>query len=94
MNISDFRTKYPEWNTAQPDAFVQAFLDEAARSISSDVAGDRYDDMHGLLTAHLLALSPHGRNSRLAAPANGQSVYWGRYQAIVFEVTAGLGRLT
>lgn len=93
MLIATFRTKYPEYATAQPDAFVQQFLDEASRSIDAEVASDRYDDMHGLLTAHLLALSPHGKNARMVTPATGNTPYKTRYDAMVIECTAGLGRV-
>ena len=92
MNVSDFRTKYPEFNTQQNDAFLEAYLEEAAREISVEVAGARFDDLHGALTAHLLAISPHGKQARLAAPMNGKTTYWDRYQHMLFQVTCGLAR--
>lgn len=66
MTLSDFRVRYPEFRTAS-DAFVQAYLDDAAKSLvgpSYDL-GDAYDVAHGLATAHLIAVSPAGKNARM-----------------------------
>lgn len=79
---------FPELNTA-PDALVTRFLASAAASIDSELYGDRYDDAQGYLAAHLLCLSPYGKNARLESKA-GQTTYGMRYEQIRFEVTPSL----
>jgi len=66
MTLTQFRTRYPEFRTA-PDSFVQAYLDDAAASLvgPSDQLGTAYDVAHGLATAHLIAVSPAGKNARM-----------------------------
>lgn len=73
MNIAQFRLLYPEFRTAS-DPFVQGFLDEAATMISRDVVGSRYDQLHGLKAAHLIAISPAAVNARLVAK-DGTTTY-------------------
>lgn len=91
MILGAFREVFPELHTAG-DALVQAMLDRAERSIDSSVFGERFDDAHGLLAAHLLVLSPYGKNARLQS-ATGTSPYWPQYDAIRIEVTCGLSRV-
>jgi len=65
MTLTQFRTRYPEFRTA-PDPFVQAYLDDAANSlVGPDALGTAYDVAHGLATAHLIAVSPAGKNARM-----------------------------
>lgn len=65
MTLTQFRTRYPEFRTAS-DAFVQAYLDDAAATLVSPAAlGTAYDTAHGLATAHLIAVSPAGKNARM-----------------------------
>ena len=63
MSISELRLLYPEFDEAA-DALVQDKLDEAASGLYSGAFGSRYDEAHGLLTAHSLAMSPFGRALR------------------------------
>lgn len=88
MNLATFRVEYPELATA-PDALVNTKLASAARSIDSDLFGDRYDDAHGLLAAHLICLSPYGKNARLSSK-EGKTTYGERYEQIRFEVTPSI----
>ena len=73
MNLAQFRTQFPELRTA-PDDFVQSYLDAAATMVSSAVVGTRYDTLHGLKAAHLIAISPAGVNARLVAK-DGTTTY-------------------
>lgn len=73
MNRAQFRLLYPEFRTAL-DPFVQAYLDEAATMIDAATVGSRYDQLHGLKTAHLIACSPAAVNARLVAK-DGTTTY-------------------
>jgi hypothetical protein len=88
MDITAFRLTFPELNTAS-DTLVTRFLASAARSIDSDLFGDRYDDAQGYLAAHLLCLSPYGKNARLSSDS-GKTTYGTRYEEIRFEVVPSL----
>ncbi len=57
------------------DTQVQPHLDAAARRTPEGVWGDRAEDGHGLLTAHLIAISPLGRDARLKSD-DGETT-WG-----------------
>lgn len=92
MNLASFRVSFPEFSTAT-DPFVQVWLDAAATELDTDLCGTRYDEMHGLLAAHKIAVSPHGKNLRLVLPT-GQSPYWVRFAEMRAEVTCGVGRVT
>jgi hypothetical protein len=88
MDLADFRLTFPELSTAS-DTLVTRFLASASRSIDSDLYGDRYDDAHGYLAAHLLCLSPYGKNARLSSK-EGKTTYGERYEEIRYEVTPSL----
>lgn len=64
MNLAQFRSRFPEFRTAQ-DAPVQAALDAAALETNATELGSVYDEAHGLLAAHKLAISPFGTNARM-----------------------------
>lgn len=65
MTLDNFRIRYPEFRTAS-DTFVQAYLDDAAASLVGTASlGTAYDVAHGLATAHLIAVSPAGKNARM-----------------------------
>lgn len=66
MTLANFRIRYPEFRTAS-DTFVQAYLDDAAATLvgASGQLGNAYDVAHGLATAHLIAVSPAGKNARM-----------------------------
>lgn len=64
LTRSQFLDRAPEWKTAT-DARVDAALAQAATRTDEDVFGDRVNDAHFYLTAHLLAVSPTGKAARL-----------------------------
>lgn len=64
MNLASFRILYPEF-VSTPDATVTAQLNAAAFNVDTGTYGDRYDQAHGLLTAHFLALAPGAQMARL-----------------------------
>lgn len=88
MTLAEFRIVFPELNTAG-DTIVTRFLASAERSIDADLYGDRFDDAHGYLAAHLLCLSPYGKNARLSSK-EGKTTYGERYEEIRIEVTPSM----
>lgn len=64
MLLAAFRNRFPEFQTAS-DSLVQACLDVSALETSSESLGLNYDEAHGLLAAHKLAVSPFGGMARL-----------------------------
>jgi Protein of unknown function (DUF4054) len=86
-----FFARYPEFvarGFGSNAALVGAVLAEAAVQLSRPVWGPLYDAGHGLLTAHLLAISPFGQQARMAAK-DGVTTYWRRYQQLVEMVACG-----
>lgn len=80
LSLAVFRARYPEFvdaggGGAPGDAFVQAKLNEAERRVDSTVWGDKAEDGHGLLTAHLITMSPYGRDARLTIGGVATSTY-------------------
>lgn len=91
IDLVGFRTGFPEFNTA-PDYLVNSKLTLAAARLDAGVWGDRLSEGHGLLTAHLLALSPYGQANRLVAK-DGTTTYGNQYDKLVEIVTCLLGRV-
>lgn len=86
MLLATFRAGYPEFNGAS-DIFVQEYLDRAAKHLSSQVCGNLYDEAHGALAAHKMALSPFGQNAKLSG--EGVSTYYIHYLQVIRTVTSG-----
>lgn len=86
MDITAFRVKYPEFASASDDTFIQVFLDAAADRIDSDYWGKYYDQAHGLLAAHLLAIAPNGQFARLQSK-DGNTTYNADFEKLRQEVT-------
>ena len=63
MDLSAFRLRHPEFDSAS-DGLVDEALTAAALRVHEDTWGDRYDEAHGLQTAHLLWTSPFGAGMR------------------------------
>lgn len=74
--------EYPELAPlyAEDPAPVAAALARAERQTSADWDSTTRNDQVYLLAAHLLALSPMGRNARLSAPSSKDGVYVSTYQ--------------
>lgn len=70
LTRSEFRTLYPEFSKAT-DAVVDAKLAEAEGRLSTSFWSDLFDHAHGLLTAHLITVSPSGRHARLDPKKSG-----------------------
>jgi len=91
LNLAGFRALFPEFAKAN-DALVQSRLDQAAKRLDVAVWGIRIDEGHGLLTAHLLALSPFGQAARLVSD-KGQTTYGKQYQDILPEIVGLTSRV-
>lgn len=106
MLLADFCAQYPEFGNVpgfagQPGTQVQIYLNAAAAQMGTRVWGvinssaspnTLQDQAHGLLTAHLLELSPYGQNARLMVNGLPSSTYKTRFDEMQMAVTAGLYR--
>lgn len=65
MTNDQFTTRYPEFDTIDPD-FVSAVLAEVAAEIdpTKTLYGVRYDAAQGALVAHRIYISPFGSSLR------------------------------
>lgn len=82
MTEAEFLVRFPEFTPASSSGLVQAKIDEAAGGLNTDVYGSRLDEAHGYLAAHLLAISPFARNSRMTDESENPVSYWNRYAEI------------
>lgn len=85
MDLAGFRARFPEFRTA-PDAVVTAALTAAAGETSTDF-GDSYDEAHGLLAAHKLAISPFGQSARMVSD-KGETTYQRERDAVMARMIA------
>lgn len=81
MQYAQFIVRHAEFKPAPPDT-VQMVLDMAASELSADEIGEPYDEAHGLLAAHKLALSPFGRNARMVRE-DGTTTYGDEFKAVM-----------
>ncbi len=95
MNKAAFLVRFPEFKSAEEDAdmvgMIDATLAEAALSIS-DQFGSKYDEIHGLETAHRLAITPYGRTAKLSTET-GATTYGKQLHCMRVALTALLQRL-
>lgn len=88
MNLATFRVRFSEFETA-PDAMVQACLDASALETDSSAFDTAYDEAHGLLAAHKLAISPYGQNARMVSD-KGETTYMRERDAVTGRVVTPL----
>lgn len=88
-----FLVRFPEFGPADTDfpGMVDATLAEAALAIG-DQWGSKYDQVHGLETAHRLAISPFGKNAKLSTDT-GKTTYGEQLHKMRVAATAILQRL-
>jgi len=88
MEAAAFLDRFPEFETTA-EAQLTAVLVEAAAAIDTEIFGGRYDDAHGLLTAHLLWTSPFGVSLRMEGDPSPpeKSRYFQEFAKIRREVT-------
>ena len=89
MTLTEFRVQYPEFRTVG-DEFLQCHLDQAERLVSSTVCCNKFDLLHGLKTADLIARSPGGVAAKLLAK-DGTTTYGNAFDKAKYSVgTAGI----
>lgn len=83
LTQSDFLIRFPEFAPAASSGLVQSKLDEALGALNPEVYQHQLEFAQGYLAAHLLAISPLGKNARLEDdPSNGDTPYGRRYRQI------------
>ncbi len=87
MTRTEFLTAFPEFRSADNE-LIDAHLSRAALSIG-EAFGTHADEAHGLLTAHMLALSPFGQNARLVSD-KGESTYGTQYRTLSEQCASGI----
>lgn len=87
IDLPTFRAQYPEFSKAS-DALVTARLADAVLRTPSDIWGDKTETGTFLLTAHLLALGPNGRDLRKGEKP-GDSPYWRERNRMAITVSSG-----
>jgi hypothetical protein len=88
VDLPTFRAQYPEMASV-PDPMITAYLARAANRLDPLVWGTKLEEGIGLLTAHLLALSPAGLSARLATD-KGQSTYGEQFSSLERVVSIAL----
>ena len=91
LTLAQFRVSFPEFKSAT-DPLVEACLARAESLIEPSVWLGLTDEGHGLLTAHILALSPNGQMARMQTD-KGKSTYGTEYQSLRQQATALVGRV-
>ncbi len=89
LDLKRFRMEYPEYDKA-PDTVVSTILARASTRTPADIWGTLEDEGHGLLTAHLLALRPEGKEMRLKlGDGTLSSIYWPERHRLAQLVASG-----
>jgi hypothetical protein len=88
VDLPGFRARFPEFRTAD-DTLVSACLAAAAGETDSGEFGAAYDEAHGLLAAHKLAISPFGQAARMVSD-KGQTTYMAEREAVTSRVITPL----
>lgn len=92
VTVASFRARFPEFGSSDvtPDAVIQTCLDEAEDRTPEDIWGTGVKRDAGVryLTAHLLAMSPQGRQLKLSTP-DGNSAYLPERRRLQGEVASG-----
>jgi hypothetical protein len=81
VNLAGFRARFPEFKTAL-DPLVQSVLDAAALETNVEELGNAFDEAHGLLAAHKLAISPFGQSARMVNK-DGMTTYESERKAVM-----------
>lgn len=82
-----FDARFPEF-AGRPDALLTSTLETAHARCHSDTWGTGRNDGVLYLTAHLLALSPFGREMRMVN-RDGTTAYEATYRTLLIGATAG-----
>lgn len=89
MTVSRFRLELPEFADPNiPDAYIQAYLDEAASELEAEIWEGKLDAGIKYKAAHKMALSPQGMAAKLV-DSKGESVYNVHYERLAKTVASG-----
>lgn len=92
---SEFKTDFPEFDQLT-DAYVQVKLDEAEAMLDELAFGEAdnalYNVAVGYRAAHLLALSPFGKQLQLVSD-DGKSVYSQLFETEILPLVARRGMI-
>lgn len=90
LDVAAFRVRHPEFKGVD-SGLITVKLADAVKRLSPAVFGNRYDEAHGNLTAHLLAGgAPWGVAARLK-DGSGKTCYSAALDDMITEVAAGFG---
>lgn len=85
-DVERFVQLCPEFEGAKVD-LLRRTLEQTAKRIDPNVWGVLQDEGHKLLTAHILSLSPFGKNAKMKNE-DGRSVYEFQYKELRKQVWA------
>lgn len=87
VSASMFDNRFPEF-AGRPDDLLTSILAAATARCHSDAWGTGRNEGVLYLSAHLLALSPYGREMRMVNK-DGTTAYEGTYRDLLIGATAG-----
>lgn len=87
MTLARFRTEQPEFEQV-PDAYIQAYLDEATTELDPEIWGVKFDQGVKYRAAHKMALSPQGMAMKLVTN-KGESTYGAHFTELAQSVASG-----
>lgn len=90
LNLAAFQLRHPEFQNVD-SGLIQVKLDDAAKRLSASVFGDRIDEAHEYLTAHLLAMAPWGVAAQVKVDGATTTTYGLALETLIREVGAGYG---
>ena len=88
MTTAEFRCSFPEFKSVQ-DPQVTEYLTKARQRVDPGVLGNRLNQAHGLLTAHLLAGAPFGQQARMTSE-EGDTTYRMQFKQLISETVFGV----
>ncbi len=86
-DAASFKVRWPEF-IPTADAVVTATLADAVLRVDDRLFGDSTDAAVGLLTAHLLAISPFGQQNRMVSD-DGDTTYNREFKRMSKNATGG-----
>lgn len=92
VSVSDIRTRFIEFASNPPDAFITACIIDATAMVDSAVYGDKSDMAIRYLTAHLIATNPLGEMGRMDSigrEGGRETDYLAMFETIKKSIGAG-----
>jgi hypothetical protein len=87
INLNAFLVQFPEFASTDIN-LVESMLAAALLEIDVSVWKAKSDQGQAYLAAHMLAISPFGQNTRLAAK-DGATTYWTKFKRLQGIVASG-----